>query len=85
MKNASTYSRVMVVQETVAYELQRDRGLAHPAVAEHHDLVDSEAARRARSLARHTAACLRATFRPFRTLTSTSSPPSPNAQTASQR
>lgn len=59
----------MVVQEAVTDKLQRDGGLADAAVAQHHDLVDAEAARRARSLDRHAAACLRpraapATFTP---------------------
>lgn len=76
-KMSSTYGRVMVIQEAVTDELQRDRRLADTAVAQHHDLVDAEAARRARSLARHAAACLRlraapATFTP-------QPPPSPAA------
>lgn len=49
----------MVVQETVTDELECDGGLADTAVAEHNNLVYSEAARSARSLARHSAACLR--------------------------
>lgn len=72
----------MVIQEAVADKLQRDRGLADAAVAQHHDLVDAEAARRARSLARHAAACLRlraapATFTP-------QPPPSPTAHTPAE-
>lgn len=43
-------------------KLQRDRGLADTPVAQHHNLVDAEAARRARSLARHAAACLTPRF-----------------------
>lgn len=49
----------MVVQEAVAHELQCNGGFSHTAVAQHYDLVDAEAARRARSLSCHSAACLR--------------------------
>lgn len=52
----STNSGVVVVQEAVTNKLECDRGLADPAVAEHRDLIDAEAARRARSLG-HAAAC----------------------------
>lgn len=47
----------MIVQEAVANKLQGDRGLANSSVTQHHDLVDAEAARCARSL-RHAPACL---------------------------
>lgn len=41
---AVTYSGVMVVQKTVTDKLQCDGRLADTAVAEYHNLVDSEAA-----------------------------------------
>lgn len=76
---ASTNGGVMVVQEAVTDELQRDRGLADAAVAQHHDFVDAEAARRARSLARHAAACRRLRPRVSPAPALTRPPPSPTA------
>lgn len=80
-----TYSRVMVVQEAVTDKLQRDGGLADAPVAEHHNLVDAEAARRARSLARHAAACLASARARAAPATPFTRPhPSPAAQTPAQ-
>lgn len=55
--NNGTYCGVMVIEKAVTDELQRNRGLADAAVAQYHDLVDAQAARRARGLP-HAPACL---------------------------
>lgn len=73
----------MVVEEAVADELQGDGGLADAAVAQHYDLVDAEAARRARSLACHAAACLRVRAAPA-TRAFTRPRPSPSAHAAAE-
>lgn len=40
-----TNGGVMVVEETVADELQSDGGFAHPSVPQHHDLINARNSR----------------------------------------